>query len=271
MVSNSQIGQDLEVISFYNSKTNLYFVDIGANDGITLSNTFLLEKKYNWKGICSEPLPSVLDKLRSIRNVYCDTDAVFNKTGLSLKFSESTLYSGITNYIDKHMFAKNGNQIDVKTITLQDLLKKYNSPNIINYLSLDTEGSELEILKSVNFSDYTFLYIDVEHNFIEPRRTEIKNLLLNNNYLYRLENRFDDSFIHETVITGIYYLQKNYTRPITIKRKGEDFLVSSSYWDEDRGTFDNGHLTFQRLGKGKVYFTHIDFGNDNIWDRDQRI
>ena len=53
----SQLGQDLDVIKHYNFKENGFFVEIGANDGISLSNTYLLEKKYNWKGLCIEPLP----------------------------------------------------------------------------------------------------------------------------------------------------------------------------------------------------------------------
>jgi len=53
----------------------MYFIDIGANDGKTLSNTFLLEKQYNWKGICSEPLPSAFKKLIKCRSVVCDNNA----------------------------------------------------------------------------------------------------------------------------------------------------------------------------------------------------
>lgn len=47
----SQIGQDIEVLKFYNNKHRGFFIEIGASDGITLSNTYLLEKNYNWKGI----------------------------------------------------------------------------------------------------------------------------------------------------------------------------------------------------------------------------
>ena len=168
-MSYSQLGQDLKVLSFFRNRNNLYFIDIGANDGVNLSNTYLLEKKYNWRGICSEPLPSAFEKLCKCRNVICDDNAIFSKSNLLLRFSESNLYSGITEYIDAYQYIKKCNQIDVKTLKLEDLLKKYNAPNIIHYLSLDTEGSELEILKSVNFKSYKFLYINLEHNYIEPK------------------------------------------------------------------------------------------------------
>ena len=246
----------------------MYFIDIGANDGITLSNTFLLEKNYEWNGICSEPLPKEYDKLIKCRNVHCDNLAVYNKSGLYLNFSVFGLGSGITQCIDRYPQAKKGNQIIVETISLQDLLEKYKAPTIINYFSLDTEGTELEILISVDLSKYIFLYINLEHNYVEPKRTNIKNLLLNNGYLYMGENKWDDDYIHETTVIGTYYFQQDYTKPIIIKKINtnthDNFLVSSPYWKDDIGTFKNGYLNWNRLGKGKLFYTHIDYGNGNI-------
>ncbi len=63
IMSFSQIGQDLEVVEFYKNKSNGFFVEIGANDGITLSNTYLLEK-------FTIGLESVLNLFRKILN-YC--------------------------------------------------------------------------------------------------------------------------------------------------------------------------------------------------------
>ena len=271
MESYSQLNQDMNVISFFNDKSDLYFIYIGANDGKTLSNTFLFEQKYNWKGICSEPLPNAFNKLTNCRTAICDNNAVFSKSGLSLEFSESNLLSGITQFIDKHEHAKKGNKIIVKTITLQSLLDNYKAPKVIQYFSLDTEGTELEILKSVDFSTYTFLYINLEHNYVEPRRTEIQTLLLNNGYLFKGENKWDDDYIHETTVIGTYYFHQDYTKPIVIKRQNKNnFLVSSPYWNDDTGTFENGFLKWNRLGTGKIFFTYIDFGNSNIWHRDKR-
>jgi FkbM family methyltransferase len=249
----------------------LYFIDIGANDGKTFSNTFLLEKKYNWKGICSEPLPSAFEQLVKCRSIICDNNAVFSKSGLSLEFSESDLLSGITKFIDCYDDSKKGNQIIVNTITLQNLLDNYKAPKIIQYFSLDTEGTELEILKSVDFFTYTFLYINLEHNYIEPRRSNIRTLLLNNGYLYKGQNEWDDDYIHESTVIGTYYYQYDYTKPIVIKRQNNnDFLVSSPYWNDDIGKFKNGFLNWNKLGKGKIFYTHIDYGNGNIWHRDNR-
>lgn len=275
-MSYSQLNQDLKVISFFNNTKELFFVDIGANDGKTLSNTYLLEKKYKWSGICSEPSPRVYEKLSKCRHVHCDNNAVFSKSGIYLNFSESSdsngLLSGITECIDQYYEVKNCNQIIVKTITFQELLVKYKAPDIIQYLSLDTEGSELEILKSVDFSQFTFLYINVEHNYIEPRRTQMRNLLLNKGYVYMGENKWDDDYIHDSTIIGMYYFSQDYTKPILIKRIGENtFSVSSPYWEEQMGKFENGSINWSGLlGTGKFFYTYIDYGNGNIWHRDNR-
>ena len=236
-----------------------------------MSNTYLLETKYDWKGICSEPLPSAYIKLKKCRNVICDNQAVFSKSNLDLNFSESNLYSGITNYIDKHTDKlKPGNTIIVKTITLQELLDKYNAPNVIHYFSLDTEGTELEILKSVDFSKYKFLYINLEHNNIEPRRSDMKKLLLDNGYLYKGANKWDDDYIHESVLTGTYYQDNDYTKPIIIKKINENkFIVTSPYWKDTVAIYKKSklHCKDLKLNKGIISYNQITYDNGIIWHR----
>ncbi len=63
MFSYAQLNQDRNVLNHYNQLKHGYFVDVGAHDGITLSNTYLLEKYYEWSGICIEPLPNQFNKL----------------------------------------------------------------------------------------------------------------------------------------------------------------------------------------------------------------
>jgi FkbM family methyltransferase len=204
-MSYSQLGQDLNVLRTYNNKKNGYFIEIGASDGINLSNTYLLETKYDWKGICVEPIPKQYELLIKNRpNSICYKEAVFNESNKNLIFDIANnvdLLSGISSYIDQHIELVNNNktQIIVNSISFNDLLEKSNSPLFIEYLSLDTEGSEYEILKSFDFKKYTIGLIDVEHNYWEPRRTEIKNLLTSNGYIYIGENSWDDSYIHSSL------------------------------------------------------------------------
>lgn len=204
-MSYSQIGQDLEVVKFYNNKELGFFIEIGASDGIYCSNTYLLEKQYNWKGICCEPIPNLFEKLVINRpNSICFSEALYNETGLTLSFDiahNCDMLSGIAEHIDKHKSLVDANKtsIKVQTITLLDVLNKVNAPSFIEYMSLDTEGSELEILKSFDFEKYIFGLIHVEHNFVEPRRTEINTLLLSKGYIYQGENKWDDVYKHNSV------------------------------------------------------------------------
>jgi FkbM family methyltransferase len=205
MMSYSQIGQDLEVLKFYNNKTEGFFIEIGASDGIEFSNTLLLEKMYNWKGICVEPIPKRFELLCKNRpNSICYDKAVYNESNKQVIFdiaNDYDLLSGISNNIDhhKHTVDANKTQIIVTTISFNDLLEKSNAPTFIDYLSLDTEGSEFEILKSVDLQKYTFGLIDVEHNYAQPRRTQIRDLLTSNGYEYIRENRMDDCYKHKSI------------------------------------------------------------------------
>jgi FkbM family methyltransferase len=204
-MSFSQIGQDLEVINFYNKKTNGFFIEVGASNGIKLSNTYLLETQYNWKGICCEPVPRHFNNLVINRpNSFCCNKAVYNQSGQTVVFDIAHKYdllSGINLHIDRHKSKVDSNKtsINVETISLLDLLNEANAPSFIEYMSLDTEGSEYEILKTFDFNKYIFGLIDVEHNYVEPRRSEIKNLLISNGYIYKGQNKFDDMYKHNSV------------------------------------------------------------------------
>ena len=204
-MSFSQIGQDLEVLKVYNNKLNGFFVEIGASNGIEFSNTYLLETQYNWKGICVEPLPHLFDELCKNRpNSICFEKAVYNESDKEILFDivdKADMLSGISECISdhSHIVISNKTQITVKTITFNYLLDKNNAPLFIEYLSLDTEGSELEILKSVNLNKYTFGLIDVEHNHKEPVRSKIRTLLTSNGYDYIGANHWDDRYKHNSL------------------------------------------------------------------------
>lgn len=197
--SYSQIGQDKKVFEFYNSKKEGYFVEVGAYDGVALSNTLALERQLGWKGICVEPLTTRFVNLVTNRTAHCCDMAVYHSTGLDVSFDvegDFGMLSGINTHLDAHRATVNKNKktITVKTISLNDLLEKYNAPEFIEYMSLDTEGSEYEILRTLDFKKWKFGLIDVEHNHIEPRRSMINRLLCNNGYTYMGANHFDDCY-----------------------------------------------------------------------------
>ena len=140
--SYSQLNQDLNVLNLYNNKQNGYYIEIGASDGITLSNTYLLEKEYNWKGICIEPIPSECNKLIINRpnSIYINK-AVYSTSNLDIEFTicnDDTLLSGISANIDCHNEKVNEHKqiIIVQTITLNDILEQ-------NNLTLSLQNNEV--------------------------------------------------------------------------------------------------------------------------------
>jgi hypothetical protein len=90
-----------------------------------------------------------------------------------------------------------GNRYEVKTISLNDLLLRYGAPSIIDYLSIDTEGSEIDILESFDFNQYTFSVITIEHNYTDSRN-RIYELLTSKGYKRVNENisQFDDWYVY---------------------------------------------------------------------------
>lgn len=183
----SQFEQDKHVISVYNGKKNGYFVEIGAYNGIDSSNTYILEKDYNWNGICVECNPIHFKELCNVRACHKSNYAIYNVNDRVMTFYDSGGYAGLVE-TNNHSHVKNDPIINVTTKTLSTLLDDYKAPSFIEYLSLDTEGSEYEILKAHDFNRYKFGYICVEHNHIEVNRNAIRELLEKNGYEFTREN-----------------------------------------------------------------------------------
>jgi FkbM family methyltransferase len=202
--SNSQLNQDLFVLILKNFKTNGIFVEFGICDGIFLSNSFILEKKYNWSGVVCEPLKSFQTKLSQNRNCFIDHRAVYSSSNLTVEFREisgNEELSGICSSFleDNHEITRNENYIsyNVETISLTDLLDDYNIPVSIDFISIDTEGSEFDILSNFNFDKYDVDIFTVEHNYIHSKREEIKNLMEKNHYTRILTDisQWDDWYV----------------------------------------------------------------------------
>jgi FkbM family methyltransferase len=199
--SKSQIRQDLFVLSELCFKRNGVFVEFGATDGINLSNTFLLEKEFGWTGILAEPAKCWHNDLRKNRNCHIDTRCVWSDSDSTLIFNE--VYDAGLSTIDRYSqndFHKeqreNGKTYEVKTISLLDLLNHYSAPKQIDYLSIDTEGSEFEILSHFDFDKYEFKVITCEHNFT-PMRENVHKLLTSKGYLRKFADvsQVDDWYV----------------------------------------------------------------------------
>jgi FkbM family methyltransferase len=207
MNSYAQRFQDLLVIFLMNGKRDGFFVEFGATNGHDLSNTFTLEQHFSWKGVLAEPAKCWHAALKANRKAAIDSRCVWRQTGAKLGFKETEIgeLSTLTNLVDRD-FNKGGRvkgtTYSVETVSLNDLLKSHNAPQEIDYLSIDTEGSELEILQAFDFTDYDIKIMTVEHNFVEPNRQEVFKLLSGKGFvrLFEAQSKFDDWYVKRSLL-----------------------------------------------------------------------
>jgi FkbM family methyltransferase len=202
---SSQYQQDkfLEENVFKGYKNGI-FVDVGAHDGLTINNTLYFEKYNKWTGINIEPIKTVYDNLVINRpnniNINC---AVYNSEG-ETEFLNNVGYtemlSGIKDTFhikhlerlekENNMFGGNTEIIKVNTKKLETIFDENNITHV-NYLSIDVEGAEFEVIKSINFDKVFIDIIGFENNY-EDSAAPIINYLEDKNYsiLYRISDIF---------------------------------------------------------------------------------
>jgi FkbM family methyltransferase len=181
-------------LSVYLKKSKGYFVELGANDGLSQSNTKHFELFRGWKGVLVEPFP---DNYARCRRNRASRTRVINAACVAFDFKEPTvrlLYSnlmtialdGESEIENRSGHAQIGAQFlgDLEDVfefhaparTLNSILREARSPNRIDLLSLDVEGSELEVLKGLDHLEYRFSFIVIE----------IRNFETMNSYLISL-------------------------------------------------------------------------------------
>jgi len=221
--SVSQLQQDLVaqylssvMIKKVSPETTAYFVEIGANDGKYLSNTFTLENTFGWNGLLSEVNSSLTQTLFLNRpKSKIDVRAVDEISGILKVFKQSknSEYSALEGFsVHTDQFIDSISEV-VETINLTDLLEELKSPKCIEFLSIDTEGNEFNILKGLNFKMFRFNYIAVEVNDIDGEvsrnQEEITKILSSNGYIRILEevSLWDQWWISQEVMLKLKELQ----------------------------------------------------------------
>ena len=192
-VSKAQLFQDLFVQFIHGDKSNGTFLEFGATDGVSLSNSMMLENKFGWSGVLAEPSPQWHEKLFENRpNSTILTECIYSETGRKLDFfvSDSGVLSTLDEFRESDVSSMPGNtqlrnasgyNCEVETISLNDVILEYFDGAKIDYMSVDTEGSELLILKQFDFSKYAPKVVTVEHNFTDAEK-ELDQLFFRNNY-----------------------------------------------------------------------------------------
>jgi FkbM family methyltransferase len=182
---SSQIGQDIFIDILNSKKEKGFFIEIGVGDGVNISNTYFLEKIRNWNGVLCEPDKSSHSSISANRKATLCKDALFNKAGTidfySIDGNTELSTINMTKDMNSSM-RKNYSKYEVNTLTFGEFAIKYNIPTSIDFISLDTEGTELEILSTIDFSKYQIGAFCIEHNNLEDRKSKLKEIMFSNGY-----------------------------------------------------------------------------------------
>lgn len=193
-------GQDRFVLEALGWKRGGYFLDSGASNGLKGSNTWLLESSYGWKGICVEPNAAMFRDLTRNRTSMCFHCCLYEREGPVDFLEAAGVFGGILQeYEPGHLrFARSvaGPAIVCKEArTPESVLREAGAPAVIDYWSLDTEGSELAILRSFPFGRYRFRVLTVEHNGNGQVREELRRFLESRGYTRVRDLGIDDGYV----------------------------------------------------------------------------
>ena len=206
--TKSQLYQDLFASFVVGDKFDKTFFEFGATNGVDLSNSYTLETLLNWRGALSEPSPQWHCELKKNRpETDIITDCIWSESEKELDFfvSDVGVLSSLNDFKESDKISmpgntkarvENGKIISVKTISLNHVIEKkfkFKSPS---YISVDTEGSEYEILKVFDFKRFRPVVFTIEHNFTELQ-LKIDVLMETNDYVrvFRKITSFDAWYV----------------------------------------------------------------------------
>lgn len=215
MTYYSQIEQDKYYIENIAKGAKYgHFLDIGAHDGIHTSNTATLEFEYGWQGLCIEANPDLAEqavKNRPNSNVVncaawsSSKDVTFEIPLTNLKNIQGDLLSRISEeeelketnkkYFKQHFAAKT-KKITIPATTITNLVGEYyyEFPVVFDYMSLDVEGAELEVLKGINFDKIKIKFMTIEHGNREGMVPTLQKYLEPLGFKIHRINRWDVEF-----------------------------------------------------------------------------
>lgn len=190
----AQYGQDAFVHAvFFNTGKKGFFLDIGAHNGVTYSNSCFFEKSLGWTGICVEPIPDVFAELKKNRQCILENACITAADG-EVKFTRingySEMLSGITDQYDERHLSRIEKELKEaggtkEEITVQgksiSTLIKHHDVKQIDFCSIDTEGNEMPILQSFPFHLIKPAVFLIENNYKDQ---QMRDLLAAQGYTY---------------------------------------------------------------------------------------
>ncbi len=158
-----------------------FFVEAGANDGITQSNTFFLEKKYGWTGLLIEPVPELYSECKinrpkatvvncalvSIENSKNEVELINLNLMSRINYKTDSEAEEALNKIAEEVQGISRSYVKVKAQTLTKVLLDNIAPKNFDLLSLDVEGYEVEVLKGLDISKFSPKFILIETQIID--------------------------------------------------------------------------------------------------------
>lgn len=195
----TQLNQDIFALLTNRFKRG-YFVEIGANDGYTLSNTVYLEEQFGWDGLLVEANAQYQESLKH-RKSKSVIAAVVDKEGY-YEFSNSGLYGGIVDLLDNthEKFTNGSDSITVWGTTLQCILEENDAPEMIDFISIDVEGAEVPVVEQMcRLQNYRFGCGCIEHNSRQDDYERITDLLRRSGYriVWEGQTQHDLFFVDE--------------------------------------------------------------------------
>lgn len=188
--SRAQLFQDLWVLQQLDEKRDGFFVEFGACDGLHLSNTHLLERAYGWSGILCEPNPAWHEALAANRTAAIDTRCVAPRSGEEIDLlcpEDRPELARMRHIVPDDIHERNGNRrrhrlTRCQSVSLTDLLAEHDAPRQIDYISVDTEGSEYEILAGFDFERYDVTCWTIENGGEPDKAARISALMREKGY-----------------------------------------------------------------------------------------
>ena len=203
-LSESQYQQDLWVLETLKYKRDGFFLDVGAAHYKKLSNTHYLEKEFGWDGICIEGNGNFFQTLIDNRSCTCINSYVSTNTNPTFINKSKTTPGddkdfGFGDFIDDFNTGITPSMAKGRIIPrlIMDILDDCGTPSIIDYMSIDIEGADFPVMKTIDFDKYQFRTITIEDN-IPAYSQAIVDFLTERGYkcLGRIKN-LDLAFIKE--------------------------------------------------------------------------
>lgn len=180
--------EDMYLLRIFQSKSTGYFVDVGANDGIFLSNTYALFRK-GWRGLCIEPNPEAYGELvRHRQGDVCIQAGIGRTEQMGQLLWRKDLTEGSSFNMDLPA-REQGCVVRVRTLTA--VLDENKAPAEFDFLSIDVEGMELEVLGSLDWGRYKPRVVVLEYNSEGKIRREAFEFLIKLGYLPVVINRWN--------------------------------------------------------------------------------